>query len=533
MALEPPPRSRRVKSRAKFLLIGAVVALTLGASIMTGDIAGDRGKATSEVAGTKTPRTVTGANSAPLAPPARICGSNGLRGPASSPSGAIQVKPSQNLSNVVDRAPAGSTFWLEPGTHHLGSGQYSQVTPKKGDTFTGAPGAVIDGQYLNLYAFTGTAPNVTIKYLTIQNFGHRGDNNNAGVVNHDSGPGWNIQHNTIRRNAGAGVFIGSRNVVSHNCLSENRQYGFSAYAPKGVRNITLRDNEIVGNNTDDWEARRPGCGCSGGGKFWATRGATVVNNWVHDNKSVGLWADNNNSGFLIQGNYVEGNAAEGLVYETSYNAAILRNTFVRNGLVAGPENSGFPTPAVYISESGSDKRAGTTYGGLFRVVGNRFVDNWSGLIAWENADRFAGSPANTSTGVTTLVNPRVATEKACRDPQKIRTSPYYSDCRWKTQNLRVKDNTFKLTRSHIGSTCTGKAGCGYVGLVSNWGSYPSWSPYKGKVIQDHITFSQNNLWSGNHYVGPWRFMVHALWNTVSWDKWRSSPYRQDSSSTLR
>ena len=34
------------------------------------------------------------------------------------------------------------------------------------------------------------------------------------------------------------------------------------------------------------------------------------------------------------------------------------------------------------------------------------MDNWAGVVAWENADRFAGSPANTSTGNTTLVNPR-------------------------------------------------------------------------------------------------------------------------------
>ena len=58
------------------------------------------------------------------------------------------------------------------------------------------------------------------------------------------------------------------------------------------------------------------------------------------------------------------------MYETSYNAAIVDNTFVRNGLVDGPRNPGFPTPALYVSESGSDPRAGQTYGDTFEMAGN-------------------------------------------------------------------------------------------------------------------------------------------------------------------
>ena len=33
--------------------------------------------------------------------------------------------------------------------------------------------------------------------------------------------------------------------------------------------------------------------------------------------------------------------------------------------------------------------------------------NWSGVVLWENADRFCGSPNNTSTGYCTLVNTSV------------------------------------------------------------------------------------------------------------------------------
>jgi hypothetical protein len=461
-----------------------------------------------------------------------VCGADSLRGPAARPAGSRRVDTSEQLDALVDRSAPGTTFWLEPGVHRLGGGDYDQVTPKDGMTFVGAPGAVLDGQRRNLYAFTGHARGVTIEHLTIRGFGPRRSNNNEGVVNHDAGDGWRILDNTVSGNAGAGVFIGSRNVVSHNCLRNNGQYGFSAYQPGGVRDVTLRRNEIVGNNTDDWEARIEDCGCSGGGKFWETRDARIVGNWIHDNHSVGLWADTNNTGFLVRGNHVTGNDSEGFIYETSYNARIVSNTFARNGHVDGPTDAGFPMAALYLSESGSDPRAGRRFGDTFVVARNRFVDNWAGLMAWENADRFAGSPANTSTGDTTLVNPRVATVEACSDPELIGTQPYYDDCRWKTQHLRIRRNVFRFDPTHVGRACTSARGCGFVGLVSQWGSYPDWSPYQGTVVEKAITFRQDNRWQANRYRGPWRFQVLELGNVVGWTTWRQRPYRQDSRSTL-
>jgi Right handed beta helix region len=490
-----------------------------------------RDEETRQAAESEAPTSTTSRSS--VRSPRRVCGTDRLLGPRERPPGARRVRTSDDLAALVDRAPAGSTFWLEPGVHRLGTGEYDQVTPKPDMTFVGAPGAVLDGQRRNRYAFTGKATGVTIQHLTISAFGPRGSNNNEGVVNHDAGHGWRILHNTVSGNAGAGVFVGTDNVVSHNCLKGNGQYGFSAYEPDGVENVTLRHNEIVGNNTDDWESRIESCGCSGGGKFWDTSNARILDNWIHDNASVGLWADTNNTGFLVRGNHISDNDSEGFIYETSYNARIVSNTFARNAHVAGPENTGFPAPALYLSESGSDPRAGARYGRTFVVAHNRFIDNWAGVMAWENADRFAGSPANTSSGYTTLVNPGVATLEACSDPDRIGTAPYIDDCRWKTQHLRVQHNTFRFTPSHVGSACTRSAGCGFVGLVSQWGSYPDWSPYKGQVVERAITFRQDNRWEKNRYVGPWRYQILELGNAVSWRTWRDSPYRQDRGSKRR
>ena len=471
------------------------------------------------------------AMAAPSAPPAHTCEGAALNGPSTPPAGAVVVSTEQSLADVVEADPENSTYWLSPGIHHLGTGEYDQVIPHTGDTFIGSPGAVLDGRHENRYAFGGDAANVTIQFLTVQNFGSAGSNNNEGVVNHDSAEGWTVSSSTIQNNAGAGVMLGSGSRVSGNCLRDNGQYGFNAYSADGVRDVILDGNEISGNNTDDWESLQPGCGCTGGGKFWATESAKVTNNYVHDNRGAGLWADSNNVGFLFQGNYVSGNDAEGVMYETSYNAAILDNTFVRNALVKGPTNPGFPASAIYLSESGSDDRIEGPYNETLRVAGNVFTDNWSGIVAWENADRFAGSPANTSTGSGTLVNPTLVTVEACATESNITKRPYIDDCRWKTKNVLVEGNHFSLDASQI-PDCSPSNGCGFNGLFSNYGTYPDWSPYQGEVVEEDITFEQNNVWRSNTYVGNWNFMVEESGHAVTWDTWRSGPYHQDAGSSL-
>ena len=286
---------------------------------------------------------------------------------------------------------------------------------------------------------------MTIEYLTIQHFGKHGDNGGEGVVNHDSGHGWLIQYNTVQQSAGAGVFIGTDGTTRYNCLRQNGEYGFqSGGGAHGAAHEVLDHNEISGNNTDDWEKRQPGCGCSGAGKFWDTNGANVTNNWIHDNRGPGPWMDTDNNDFNVEGNLIDGNQAEGLIYEISYNALIKNNTFVRNAIVAGPKNPGFPTPAIYLSESGGDGRVAGRYSTI-EVTNNRFVDNWAGIVLWENADRFCNSPANSSSGYCTLVDPKVVNLHTCVRG-KIKGEPYYSDCRWKTQNVEVSTTISASTR---------------------------------------------------------------------------------------
>ncbi len=470
----------------------------------------------------------------PDAPIAQICGDTALlRGPSAAPAGAITVPAGDNSS--VDFTLANKTYWFAPGTHKLGTDPLSQIIPGNNATFVGGPGAILDGQGLNNYAFTQHSTNVTIKYLTVQNFISPQD---QGVVNHDSGVGWHIQYNTMQNNGGAAVFAGTNNVLQYNCLRDNGQYGFQVYSSDagGPSNVLLDHNEVSGNNTDNLEVdgsgNPTGCGCTGGGKFWEAHNVTITNNYVHDNLSVGLWADTNDSDFLVEGNYISGNNGQGLFYEISYNMIVRNNNFVRNALVDGAKNAGFPTGAIYLSESGGDSRvAGRTAN--IDIYDNQFTDNWSGVVLWENADRFCSSPANTSSGTCTMVNP-AATTTTCTDPANggsVNAEPYLSDCRWKTQNVKVHNNNFNLTKANI-PDCATTESCGQQGIFSNVGTFPTWSPYKGSGIQDDITFNQNNLFSNNTYLGDWHFRAKTQDSLYNFAFWQAAPFSQDVGSTF-
>lgn len=540
----------------------------------------------------------------PSEPPVRICGTGITSNPSSViPAGAISVPTGDNSQFFANErfkgaTAYGSVYWFEPGVHTLGNNQFGQIEPVQDASYVGAPGAILDGQGINLFVFTQKATGVKIRYLTIQNFVTPLD---QGAINGDRASGWVIEYNTIKNNGGAAVFMGDNNIVRYNCLKDNSQYGYQGFGS----NILLDRNEISGNNTGDWENKIIGCGCTGAGKFWTASRVTVSNNWVHDNKSVGIWADNNNYDFLIEGNYIEGNDSHGILYETSYNVVIRRNTLIRNTIKQGLAKAGdsFPQAAVYISESGGDSRISYVVSGSpnLEIYENNFVNNWAGVALWENADRFCASPTETSTYTCTLGNPAATLEtcaagkfsdgmltagsttlksaKATFYPpydtgvgisgtnipagtvisniidgntvtlskaatgsgsnldfimanrsatNAIANQPLYSDCRHQTKNVKVHNNIFNHDPAAIGCSDTL---CGRNALFSNGGTYPGWSPYKGTVIQQAVTYNQNNRYYDNTYIGPWRFMAYEPSNNLVMASWQANPYNQDLGST--
>ncbi len=466
-------------------------------------------------------------------------------GPTSAPTNAITVPAGDNTG--FNFTQDNKTFWFAPGEHKLAPGEFSQITVGNGSTYIGGPGAVLSGNNDNKYAFAGNATNVHIAYLEVRNFG-RGDNRDEGVINHNAGDNWTMEYLNAHNNDGAAVFLGSQNTVRYNCLKDNGQYGFSMYkdpieGDSPIKNIVLDHNEITGNNQDDWESQITGCGCTGGGKFWDVKGATVTNNYVHDNLSTGLWADTNDIDFLFDSNWIEHNSGEGIWYEISYNATISRNNIRRNAWASGAHNLGSPGPAIYISESGGDSRLqGTTSGSTNLQIKNNLVeDNFSGVSIYESSNRFCNSNGNTSKGYCTpFVSPTIIPVQNTTYPNPINPShscytnignaPYTANCRWHSQNVKVFNNEFRFNSATV--PCAGTF-CGVQALFATGANNIPWAPaaYNIGNVQNDVMFNNHNSFYNNTYVGDWRF-AKGSGETINWNIWRTAPFSQDGGSAI-
>ena len=74
--------------------------------------------------------------------------------------------------------------------------------------------------------------------------------------------------------------------------------------------------------------------------------------------------------------------------------------------------------------------------------------------------------------------------------------------------------------------------CGRMAVLSNFGTFPTWSPYQGRTMQEAITFRQNNIWSDNRYAGRWAFMPFDTGRQIDSAAWQAAPYGQDLGSTF-
>ena len=180
------------------------------------------------------------------------------------------------------------------------------------------------------------------------------------MVNHDFGASWTITNNYMHDNDGAAVFGGNERHRGVQLLRSQRPVRVPGWRRPTVDcSITTRSPATTPTN---WEANA-GLWLHGRREvLGSVNGATVTNNYVHDNLSVGLWADTNNRGFDISSNYISDNTGEGDPVRDELQLPRSRTTrSIGNDWVQGPTNPGFPTGAIYISESGGDSRVGATF----------------------------------------------------------------------------------------------------------------------------------------------------------------------------
>ena len=223
---------------------------------------------------------------------------------------------------------------------------------------------------------------VTVLYLDISHDLH----NTTGTIY--TGSGWTVSHNNIHDGYstpgnGIAIYGGDQGVIEYNCLAKMGTYGVSIF---GVNN-KFRHNEIFESNY----LRDPGCGCSGGGKWWGTVNADIVDNaFVNDSPGGGspVWLDNGNTGTLISGNYFDKSYGSAVVSETGFNLNITGNLFMNGGWGNGTGACGANcNGAVNLNSSGGFHIPGSRYDNQVLVTKNQFISNWMGVNIWQAGGR--------------------------------------------------------------------------------------------------------------------------------------------------
>ena len=230
--------------------------------------------------------------------------------------------------------------------------------------------------------YGGPAADVSVEYLDITHDLH----NTTGTI--ATGTGWTITHNNIHDGYstpgnGVAIYGGDQGIIEYNCLSRMGDYGVNIFGSGSKFDY----NEVYQSNYRP----DPGCGCSGGGKWWATLNADIVGNaFVDDSPGGGnpVWLDNGNSGTLISGNYFYRSYGSAVVSETGFNLKVTGNLFMDGGWGKGSGGCGNNCDgAVNLNSSGGFNVPGSRYENQVLITGNQFVDNWQGIAIWQAGAR--------------------------------------------------------------------------------------------------------------------------------------------------
>jgi len=265
----------------------------------------------------------------------------------------------------------------DPYTIEAVSGQQSgySLTVRGGLDFRAAAGTPV--------YYGGLAADVSVEYLDISHDLHV----TTGTIY--TGTGWTITHNDIHDGYstpgyGVAIYGGDEGTIEYNCLSRMGNYGVNLFGSDSRFDY----NEIYESN---YKPGPVGCGCSGGGKWWGTLNADIVDDaFVDDSPGGGIpvWLDNGNSGTLISGNYFYMSYGAALDSETGFDLDVTGNLFLDGGWGSGSGGCGNNCdPAVALNSSGGFNVPGSRYENRVLISGNQFVDDWQGIDIWQAGAR--------------------------------------------------------------------------------------------------------------------------------------------------
>ena len=239
--------------------------------------------------------------------------------PKAKPEGAIELTVGMDYQAAVDAAPTGATFWFTPGVHRLAS-----ISPKDGQTFIGAEGAVLNGSQLaTSFALSDSA--WVLSGQTQQGL-RRATDETDGVTTRAHYPEMVFLDDQLLvpvdalSNLRAGTFYfdyDADNIylfddpAGHKVEVSTADHAFEG----GASNVTVKDLTIEKYSTpiqqaaiqggEGWVAENNEVRWNFGVGIATGSNGRIVGNLVHDNGELGLGGDGAN--ILVQGNEIAHN----------------------------------------------------------------------------------------------------------------------------------------------------------------------------------------------------------------------------------
>jgi parallel beta-helix repeat protein len=243
----------------------------------------------------------------------------------------VTIDAGASIDQAVQASPPGTVFCLPAGIWHQQAFQ-----TKDYDVFIGddGGGTILDGDGTSGGGWVGVTDGaadgttgVELHNITVQNYV------SATAIN--TGSNWMIYNVTSQyisgyngTDYGIGLVIGGPNTtVSGGHFLNNAHGGIEG----GHDGTIIQGAEIAYNNTrgDDPDHDPGGIKVCGGNDN------QIINNYVHDNYSFGIWSDCGNTGWVIDGNTVANNMCSGIQFEVSDGGAISNNIVNDNGVGCG------------------------------------------------------------------------------------------------------------------------------------------------------------------------------------------------------
>lgn len=312
------------------------------------------------------------------------------------PTGPIEIFPGDPLADLVGASPPGTEFIIKAGVH-VGHVMYPAADMK----FLGEPGAVLDGNGVQLNAFAGDTgrDRVEIRGLEIRNY-------RVGVFDgaisarqigdlSAEGVGWIVADNNIHSNGGAGINLGTGMTVVNNSIHDNQQIGISGLGSEEhpITDVTITGNTIFRNSTNpDFVFEHH----EGGIKTTFTSSLVVEDNEIYDNGGVAMYCDILCNSVVVTGNRMYDNWGRanggGVFLEISDGLEVTNNYFGPGGHLTYPYTIYF-FGGITIGEShngyisGNEVEVDTAAGIVVRNCCSHEREPSSGIVIENNVVR--------------------------------------------------------------------------------------------------------------------------------------------------